>query len=142
MTPTLEALARQLAADPRWRWLPGMRYPTIRGGSGGATWSLAAGRVPDDGRPPMKGAIPDLSDAVTAAALLVLARVVSGCPEAVAGTVNGRWVVFRSLAEYRTWSEDFLGRFAPLTGVDEDDDVFAYATEIEALASVILRGGE
>lgn len=85
---------------------------------------------------------PDLSDPVTAAALLVLAREVSGCPEAVAGTRNGRWMVFRSLDNYYRWCEGYGNEPPPLTGVNEDDDVLDYATEIEALASVILRGGE
>ena len=143
MTPTLEALARQLAADPRWRWLPGTCW--IQCPPGDPEEWTDRGRL--DGYNPEHmacpaDAIPDLSDPVTAAALLVLAREVSGCPRMAVGTVNERWMVFQSLAHYYRWREGYGQTPPPLTGVDDDNDVLDYATEIEALAAVILRGGE
>lgn len=142
MTPALSALARQLAASPRWRWLPGMA----------AIEFAVPGMALTDGRPVRVDDtwadvglwIPDLSDPVTAAALLVLAREVSGCPEAVAVRVGTAWGVWASLAAYMAWTEDTLGKVHPLDGgeVDSFGEWVGYATEIEALASVILRGGE
>ena len=85
-----------------------------------------------------------LARQLAAAALLVLAREVSGCPEAVAVRVGTAWGVWASLAAYMAWTEDTLGKVRPLDGgeVDSFGEWVGYATEIEALASVILRGGE
>ena len=172
MTPTLEALARQLVASPRWQWLRGMavavRLPTSR-----EAWCM--GRVTDvrdreisrwaapvevltlspgcwicfspgkripyvwnrvniwsETRPPSKGlpvgsVFPDLSDPVTAAALLPLAREVSGDPglHVVPVLVNGSaW-----------WWTVVTGRAEPMVHRHHE-------SEVEALAAVILRGGE
>lgn len=127
MTPTLEALARQLAADPRWRWLPGMRYPKIEGGVGRRAWVRPFGRIRDDGYCIPGDAFPDLSDPVTAAALLVLAREASGDPglHVVPVLVNGSaW-----------WWTVVTGRAEPTVHRHHE-------SEIEALAAAILRGGE
>lgn len=186
MTPTLEALARQLVASPRWQWLRGMavavRLPTSR-----EAWCM--GRVTDvrdreisrwaapvevltlspgcwicfspgkripyvwnrvniwsETRPPSKGlpvgsVFPDLSDPVTAAALLPLAREVSGCPEAVACCWRDlAWAVWPYSEAYAAWCEHggdayVLSGMSGLTWTE-------HASEIGALAAVILRGGE
>ena len=124
MTPTLDSLARQLAAHPRWRWLPGMA----------AIESAAPGMALTDGRPVRVDTtwasvglwIPDLSDPVTAAALVVVAREVSGDPH------------------LRVWARR-IGEdvWCVAAGVDGPRGMlYTHRSEVEALASVILRGGE
>lgn len=159
MTPALSALASKLAAPPRWRWLPGTLAvdaadPRFRirlhAADEGAVVRTPRGTsvyvddtVPETAPrlPPGHEWIPDLSDPVTAAALLVLAREVSGCPEAVACCWRDlAWAVWPYSEAYAAWCEHggdayVLSGMSGLTWTE-------HASEIEALAAVILRGGE
>lgn len=142
MTPALDSLARQLAAHPRWRWLPGMCW--IQCPPGDPEEWTDRGRL--DGYNPEHmarpvDAIPDLSDPVTAAALLPLAREVSGWPTAVACSWRGvAWAVWPHSEAYAAWCEH--GGDADVLSGMSGRMWTEYASEIESLASVILRGGE
>lgn len=105
---------------------PGKRIPYV--------WNRA--NIWSETRPPSKGlpvgsVFPNLSDPVTAAALLVLAREVSRDPGAAAmdDQLSHKWQVWSSYSDTLTPDDD---RGRPMK----------YETEVEALAAVILRGGK
>jgi hypothetical protein len=82
----MSELAKRAVACKHWRWMPGMLA-----GCGGRRL-----RSRRSGRPPYRGALPDLTDPATLGCLLALVREAWGDPYVYAMRLNVRrqiWVV-------------------------------------------------
>lgn len=103
----LKNLAQQLVKSPKWRWMPGMRYPDASGGVGAMAWARPGGRV-QDGREQYtpRAAAPDLNDPATVGCLRELVREIWGNVWTYPATDRGWYcVVPLTSTSVRRWEE-------------------------------------
>lgn len=97
MTPADLALARELAAHPRWAWRAGMRASGMGYGSrtlSGTHWIRTTERLAAPGMPHLDHAVPDLTDDATAGVLLGMLTEAAGWNSESPYRAGGAWSIF------------------------------------------------
>lgn len=133
MTETEQALARELARHPAWKWMNGIRLLYV----GPHRLGLDEKRVDNgDRKEPREGWIPDLSDAATQGCLWAMLREATGDEGASAGYARDGWSCdpFGIETEPPGWRAFWSTEREPFGNIDVN-----CATLGEALARAWLR---